>query len=253
MIVRLRKWLVYKRDRASARLRRALPETVRRGIRRLWGVRSAVVAQTFSNAQMPTPELLDEYHRLVAGNVASVLLKITARFYADLGVDVRSVPLVQALESFQRELPVDTASTSHWQAEPVLIQFERAFALAEAGRISDALPLFEAVFRNSVARKLVTYDPYVKEAIVRSGEFLGRYHEKHGDVDAAIAIYREILSVDEDGPIARRLTLLLSRRGDLREAAELAEMASQSRVNLFPRIPEKNPYIAALETEFLGK
>ncbi len=252
MMVQLVKQLLYKRDGALAKVKRALPEPVRRGIRRLLSVRN-VVAQSFFNAQMRRPEVLDEYHRLVAGNVAGVLLKIMARFYADLGVDVHSVPLVKALESFRRGLPMDNLATSQGQSEPVLIQFERAFALFKAGRVGEAVPLFEAVFRNSVARKFVSYDPYVKEALVRSGVFLGRYHEKHGDVDASIAIYREVLSMAQDGPIARRLTLLLSRRGDLREAAKFAEIASLSKLNLFPRLREKNPYITALETEFLGK
>jgi tetratricopeptide (TPR) repeat protein len=251
-VVRLKKSLRYKTARALGRVGRVVPGPVRREIRRLLGVRNAVVAHFF-RVQMRRPELLDEYHRLVASNVASVLLKIMGRFYADLGVDAHSVPLVKTLESYRRELPSDNLATRQRQAEPVLIKFERAFALAEAGRLGEALPLFEAVFQNNMARKFVSYDPYVREAIVRSGEFLGRYHEKRGDGDASIAIYREILSIDQDGPIARRLTLLLSRRGDLREAAEVAEIASQSTPNLFPRIPENNPYIAALETEFFGK
>lgn len=253
MLVRLRKWLLYKRDRAIERAKRVLPAPVRRGIKWLLGVRNDGIPQTFSNVEMRTPELLDDYHRLVADNVAGVLLKIMARFYGDLGADLHSIPLVKALESFRRGLPMDNPAAREEQAEPMLIQFERAFALSEAGRVGDALPLFEAVFRNSAAHKFVRYDPYIREAIIRSGEFLGRFHEKRGDIDAAIAIYREVLSLDQDGLIARRLTLLLARSGDLREAAEVAEIASVSRLNLFPRIPDDNPYIAALETEFLGK
>ncbi len=216
MASRLKKWLRYRRNKAIARVKRLLPEPARRGFRQLQGMRNEIVSRAFSNAQMSTPEVRDEYRRLVATNVAGVLLKIMNRFYGDLGVDAHSVPLVKALESFRRELPIDNLATRPGQGEPVLIQFERAFALFEAGQVSDALPLFEAVFRNSTARKLASYDAYLKEAVVRSGEVLGRYHEKRGDVDAAIAIYREIVSIDQGGPIARRLMLLLSRRGDLR-------------------------------------
>jgi tetratricopeptide (TPR) repeat protein len=249
---RLRR-LLYKRDAALTRAKRALPAAVRRNIRRLLSARKAVVSRAFTNTQLPTPELVDEYHRLIAANVADVLLKIMNRFYTDLGVDGRTIPLVKALESFRRELPADNVAPPGEQTKPLLIQFERAFALAEAGRIPDALSLFEVVFRNPVARNFVSYDPYVKEAIVRSGEFLGRYHEKRGDVDVAIAIYRQILSMEPDGLVARRLTLILSRRGEFREAAEFAEIASLSKLNLFPRIPENNRYIAMLETEFVGK
>jgi len=253
MIVRLDKLLFHGRHEAMLWARRVLPEPVRRGIKRLFRLRKTVVAQTCSSGQTQTAELLDEYHRLMAANIAGVLLKIMARFYRHLGVDPRSIPLVKALESFRAELPVDKLVTGQAQAEPVLVQFERAFALSEAGQVDDALSLFEAVFRNSAAREVVPNDPYVKEAVVLSGEILGRFHEKRGNVDAAIAIYREILSFDKDGLIARRLTLILSRRGDLREAAEFAEIASHYRLNLFPRIPETNPYIAALKTQFLGK
>jgi tetratricopeptide (TPR) repeat protein len=253
MASRLKKWLRYRRDKAIARVKGLVPEPARRGLKQLRDRRNEIVSRAFSSAQMPTPEVRDEYHRLVAANVAGVLLKIMNRFYADLGVDAYSVPLVKALESFRRELPMGNLASHPVQAEPVLIQFERAFALFEAGRVNDALPLFEAVFRNSTARKLAGYDPYLKEAVIRSGEFLGRYHEKRGDVDASIVIYREILSIDRDGPIARRLMLLLSRRGDLREAAQFAETATMFKLNLFPRLPENNPYIATLETEFLVK
>jgi len=253
MASRLKKWLRYRRDKAIARVKRLLPEPARRRFRQLQGMRNEIVSRAFSSAQLSTPEVRDEYHRLVAANVAGVLLKIMNRFYGDLGVDAHSVPVVKALESFRRELPMDNLAAHRGQAEPVLVQFERAFALFEAGRVGDALPLFEAVFRNSTARKLASYDPYLKEAVVRSGEVLGRHHEKRGDVDTAIIVYREILSIDQGGTIARRLILLLSRRGDLREAAEFAENAAMSKLNLFPRLPENNPYIAVLQRELLGK
>jgi tetratricopeptide (TPR) repeat protein len=243
MTVRLKKWL----------LRWVVRGPIRRWIGRLLAVRNRLISQSFLKAQMGTPELRDEYERLVAGNVAGVLLKIMARFYSDLGVDVHSTALVKSLEAFLQELHVDNLTTPEGQAQPVLIQFERAFALFEAGQVGDALPLFEAVFRNSAARKYAKYAPYLKEAIVCSGEAFGRYHEKRGDIDAAIGIYREILAIDQDGPIASRLALLLSRRGDLREAAELSEVAIDSELNLFSLLPEKNPYIVALEAKFLGK
>jgi hypothetical protein len=250
---RLKRWLLYRKDAAVARAKRALPEPARRLIKRALGVRSSVVSHAFSSAQMTTPQIWDEYHRLVADNVTGVLLKIMNRFYADLGVDARSIPLVKALESFRRKLPPDEVRGPEADAEPVLVRFERAVALSEVGRVNEALPLFISVFRDPAARKVSPHDPFVREAVVRSGEFLGRYHDKRGSVDAAIDVYRDILSIDRDGLIAGRLIVLLSRRGDLGDAAELAEMAMLFKGNLFPHLPEKNPYIAALESEIQAK
>jgi tetratricopeptide (TPR) repeat protein len=251
---RLKRWLFYKGDEAVAKIKRRLPEPARRWIKRSLRLRDSIVSQAFSNAQMSTLQLQDEYHRLVAGNVTNVLLNIVSRFYRDLGVvDVHSVPLVKALESFRATLPASEVDVDQARQAPVLIRFERAFALSEAGRVNEALPLFELVFRDRTARKVAAYDPFAREAVVRSGEFLGRYHDKRGEVDASIAIYREIMSIEQDGLIARRLMLLLSRRGDLSEAAEFGEAAMLSKLNLFPRLPEKNPYIEALEREFLAK
>lgn len=83
---------------------------------------------------------------------------------------------------------------------------------------------------------------------MRSGEILGRHYDRLGDRGKAIAIYREILSVDPDAVVARRLIVLLCRNGRLAEAAEFAETAITSRANLFPYIPA-NPHIAALKSD----
>jgi hypothetical protein len=47
--------------------------------------------------------------------------------------------------------------------------------------------------------------------------------------------------------------VLLARRGDWQEAAKFSETATVPAQNLFPHLPENNPYIAMLETEFLTK
>jgi|SRR5579872_7262685 len=247
MATRLQKWVRYRRDTAIGRIKRILPVPMKRAIKRALDARNSIVRRAFFDAQMVSPQIKDEYHRLVAENVANVLLKIMTRFYDDLGVDVRSIPLVKALQSFREKLPPDGTDAGRPQLAPVLIRFERAFTLSEAARASEALPLYESVFRNFVARKVLPYDPYVREAVVRSGEFLGRYHDKRGDADAAISYYRDILSVEKDSLIARRLIVLLARCGDWQDVAELGETAMISGRNLFPRLPEKNPYIAALE------
>jgi tetratricopeptide (TPR) repeat protein len=244
---------LHKKDVAAARAKRILPEPAKRWIKHLLGIRNSFLSHRFAKVQMPSKQIRDEYDRLVAGNVADVLLKVMRRFYGDLGVDARSIPLVKALEAFRESLPANTADQSQGDAASVLIRFERAFALSEARRLSEALPLYRSVFRDQAARNVMPYDPFIREAIVRSGEFIGRYHDKRGEADAAIEIYREILSLDPSGLMARRLALLLARRGDWQEAAELSETATITSRNLYPHLPEKNPYLDGLKTEYLTK
>ncbi len=241
--------LPYLKDYAVAAIKRALPVSVRPWIRERLRRRAQVLSEAFSRSQMTNPQVWDEYHRLVAANVAGVIWKIMARFYGDLDVVPGSIPLVKAVESFHGTLTAVENVTNSARPSPVLIQFERAFLLSEAGRTGEALALFEAVFRNKAARKVAPYDPFVREAVVRSGEFLGRHYDKRGDIEECIAIYREIMSIESDGVVAHRLIVLLCRRGDFSKAAEFGDAAMLFKVNLFPRLPEKNPYIAALQKE----
>jgi tetratricopeptide (TPR) repeat protein len=194
------------------------------------------------------PTLADEYNRLLTENVVDLLSEVMGKFYADLGIDAHSVPLMRVLDRFRKKL------TGQWRTGPEpettspLIRFERAWRLYRRQQSEMVLPLFEAVFRDVSARKTARRDPFVKEVVVRSGEILGRYHDTRGDLDKAITIYREIVGIDPDGIIARRLALLLTRRGDLRQAANLAESVVFSRPNLFPYL-HVNSYIAELKAE----
>jgi tetratricopeptide (TPR) repeat protein len=190
----------------------------------------------------------DEYDKLVAHNVAGLLIEVMTKFYRDLGADVSEVPLIRALNSFCRKMPVVDIASSQNSSSP-LIQFERAWARHQEGQIGEALRLFETVFRDGSARKRMMGNPFIAEAVVRSGEILGRRQEKIGNTDAAIAIYREIMELDGgNGVIARRLLLLLSRSGNLHEAAKLAQAAIHNRTNLYPQLID-NPYIAALKKD----
>jgi tetratricopeptide (TPR) repeat protein len=190
----------------------------------------------------------DEYDKLIAQNVAGLLTEVMTKFYRDLGADASSVPLIRALNNFRQKMPfVDTASSR--EAASPLIEFERAWAYNQDGRIDEALRLFETVFRDISARKRMMGNPFIGEAVIRSGEILGRHQEKAGNIDSAIAVYREIVELDGgNSVIARRLLLLLSRSGNLREAAKLAEGAIINRTNLYPQLID-NPYIAALKKE----
>jgi hypothetical protein len=253
MLTRLQRGLRHKSGAAMMRIKSIVPEPVKILIRRARNIRNARVSAAFFNSQMPNPEIRDEYQRLVAANVVGVLLNVMARFYSDLGVDAHSITLVKALESFRRTLPKVTGENRQGQSEPVLIRFERAFALSQANKATEALVLYESVFNDPTARKIMPYDPFVREAVVRSGEFIGRHNDKRGDAEAAIAVYREILSLERDGLVARRLVVLLGRRGDWREAAELSEMATTPSLNLFPHLPDNNPYIHALKARLIAK
>lgn len=189
----------------------------------------------------------DEYERLVAHNVAGQLTDVMTKFYRDMGADVSSVPLIRALNNFRQGLSLVDAASAQPAASP-LIQFERAWASYQEGRIAEAFHLFEMVFSDASARMRMDGNPFIREAVIRSGEMLGRYQETAGNIDAAVAIYRQILQLDGDGVIARRLLLLLSRSGNLREAANFAETAFVNRINLYPQLLD-NPYIADLKKE----
>jgi len=194
------------------------------------------------------PGSLDEYNWLVASNVADFLVEVMKKFYSGLGADPRDVPLVQGLNSFRHKLSMRRPEISPSQTQSTLVLFEQAWSQYRAGHIHEACRAFQTIFYDAAARKKAAHNPLMKEAVVRSGEILGRHQDKLGNVESATAIYRDVLSIDQGGPIARRLVVLLSRRGHLREAAELAEKAIVSRVNLFPRL-RPNPYIASLKAE----
>lgn len=189
----------------------------------------------------------DDYRRLVAMNVADFLVNVMTTLYRKLGTDPRDAPLVQGLDRFRQKFP-----PNHEDIQPhptaTLIPFEKAWGQYQAGKIDESLPLFEAIFRDPLARKKAVHNPYVKVAVIRSGEILGRHHDTRGRTDLAIAIYREIMSLDHNSIIAGRLLVLLARNGDLRAAANLAEEAIVSRPNLYPRLPDSG-YIASLKEE----
>ncbi len=52
----------------------------------------------------------------------------------------------------------------------------------------------------------------MKEALIRSGEILGRHYDTLGNVEH-VGIYREIIAMDPDSVVARPVAVLLARRG----------------------------------------
>lgn len=196
----------------------------------------------------PSSKLADEYDWLVASNVTDALIEVISKFYAKVGVDPFSAPLVQGLDRFSKKLSARKRETDQPEPRSPLILFETAWQQHRSGRLAEAMESFRAVFYDSTARARAVHNPVLKEAVVRSGEILGRHYDCIGDVDKAIGVYRDIMSVDQSNLIARRLTLLLSRGGDLRDAAAFAETAIISRENLFRSVPP-NPYITSLKAQ----
>lgn len=205
--------------------------------------------QALAGIDVPAPSALsDEYDWLVASNVADALVAVMSRFYVALGIDPQTVPLVQRLERSRRKLSAAGPETEQSSAQSTLILFERAWRQYRTGQTRKALTAFESIINDNAARQRAAHNPFLKEAVVRSGEILGRHYDKLGDAEKAIGIYRNILSVDPDGLVARRLIVLLARSGRLGEAAGFAETAIVSRANLFRYIPP-NAHIAALKAE----
>jgi tetratricopeptide (TPR) repeat protein len=186
----------------------------------------------------------EEYDWLVASNVVETLLGIMAKFYGMIGVDPQLAPLVQGLESSRRELaarqppPAPDAST--------VLLFERAWRSHLAGRTQEALVAFEEILNDGAARRRAAHNPSFMEAVVRAGEILGRHYDEAGEVERAIRIYQDVLSLGPNNLVARRLIVLLSRNERMSEAAKLAEIAINSQPNRYQKLPV-SPHIDAIK------
>jgi tetratricopeptide (TPR) repeat protein len=169
-------------------------------------------------------------------------------FYKKLGADPQDAPLIQGLDRFRRKLSLSQGNTQALPTGGILVSFEQAWSQYQAGKVDEALPRFEAIFRDRSARRKAAHNPHIKEAVIRSGEIVGRRYDTLGSIDSAISVYREIMTLDQNSVIASRLLVLLARNGDLRAAAKLAEDAIVSHRNLYPRLFESS-YIASLKEE----
>lgn len=194
----------------------------------------------------------EEYDWLVASNVTDCLTEVMSRFYTDVGVDPFSAPLVQGLERFRRKLTAGRPQPTKPGSQTPLILFEAAWRQYKAGQLREAMETFKVIFYDSTVRARALHNPVLKEAVVRSGEILGRHRDKIGDVDGAVDIYQEIMGLDQNALVGRRLMLLLTRGRRLREAAEFAQTAIVSRPNLFSALQD-NPHIASLKAELTAK
>jgi tetratricopeptide (TPR) repeat protein len=209
--------------------------------------------QALANVDVPAPpSMSEEYDWLVASNVTDTLIGIMSNFYGKLGVDPQTAPLVQGLQRSRQKLAAARPLVDQSAEQSVLVLFERAWNHYSAGATAEAHAAFEKILNDGNARRRAAYNPFLKEALVRSGEILGRHYDTTGDVERAIGVYNDVLSVDPDSLIARRLIVLLSRSGRLAQAAKLAETAIVSRPNIYRALPA-NRHIAAVKAELFLK
>jgi hypothetical protein len=247
--------------RSVDRLRRASPRPLRQFLRRVLERRGFVAFDFFVKSHRlasraehdqamdaARPEIIDDYNRLLAGNVADLLTDVMTKFYQDLGADPRSIALVQGLDRFRSKLSDRKPDALGDQTISILVRFEAAWKLYRSDRTRESIELFETIFRDPTARKKSASNRFVMEAVVRSGEIFGRHLDINGDVDGASAVYREVVALDPHSVVAARLVCLSARRGNLRQAARLAESTIVTGLNLFPHLHD-NPYIEKLKAE----
>jgi hypothetical protein len=209
---------------------------------------AATTPPTLAGAQTlllaPSDAEQDAYDRLVALNVVDTIGGIARRFYRDVGYDIRSAPLVALLAELREELAVPSvadAASSTWP----LLRFEAAWNLYLNDERERSVELLRTLIDDPALLRFAHGDRFVKEALVRSGEIVGRRDERAGDDARAMSVYRRTMQLEENGVVARRMALLHWRRGDLRGAMEAADAAVMSKQNLFPRLPE-GPYVSWL-------
>lgn len=186
------------------------------------------------------PEVLRDYNNLLSHNIVQQLLAVMRRFYRELGVDAEDVPLVRRLARLCEKASSTIVDAGRVEAAPLQLRFEMAWRLRAERREAEALHLFEGIFLDPAGRdaQVLASDPHIKEAVVRSGEIVARHLDRIGNSAAAIPIYRDILGLHPSGVVARRLAVLLTRTGALREAARVSTVALAGGVNLFPRLPQ---------------
>jgi tetratricopeptide (TPR) repeat protein len=199
----------------------------------------------------PSAAEQDAYDRLVALNVVDTVRGVVLRFYKDLGYDPQSAPLVaflaQARAHFGNPSLADAAGST-WP----LLRFEAACSLYLNGDRTESIRLLRALADDPMLPRLAKEDPFAKEALVRSGEIVGRHDERAGQGELAMITYGQTMQIEENGVVARRMAVLRWRKGDIRGAMEAADCAVMTKHNLFPRLPE-GPYVAWLRQQLAEK
>ena len=200
------------------------------------------------------PRLPDRalYDKLAALNVVDAVRAVTADFYARLGIDPGAAPVMRILTRTRQDLFGDVDPERARHQGSVLVRFEAAWNLFQAGRTAPALETFRALLSDDALWRRARRNVYFREALVRSGEIVGRDAELSGDLETALNLYQRLVTVAGRGVIARRVALLLWRQGRIREAALWAERAIWSDHNLASQAVKHNAHLGRV-TEILAK
>lgn len=199
----------------------------------------------------PSAAEQDAYDRLVALNVVDTVRGVVLRFYKDLGYDPQSVPLVAFLAQARAHFGNPSLAEAAGSTWP-LLRFEAAWSLYLNGDRTESIRLLRALADDPMLPRLAKEDPFAKEALVRSGEIVGRHDERAGQGALAMNTYSQTMQIEENGVVARRMAMLRWRKGDIHGAMEAADCAVMTKHNLFPRLPE-GPYVAWLRQQLAEK
>jgi tetratricopeptide (TPR) repeat protein len=200
---------------------------------------------------LPSEQARAKYDAIAKLNLISSLAKTTRAFYERLGMSPLQSPVYACLTSMRSQLAAEVSARSAVPPESALERFELAWHAFDGGNARRGYLLFREVIADTQLREACACDPRAREAVVRAAEIVGRLDEVRGDTKAAAECYRQVLALDGNGVVARRLLLMLWRDGRLREAAELAPRVVESNRNLAQYLRDSDA--ARYLTNWLGR
>jgi hypothetical protein len=194
------------------------------------------------------PDMPDKpiYDRLVALNAVDAVSAVTTDFYGRLGLDPQNAAVIKLLQGARQELFADVDVERARSEGSVLVRFEAAWNLFQNGKTEVARQEFEALLSDEALLQRAGRSVYLREALIRSAEIIGRDAELAGDTAKAVRLYEQIMAVGGGGVIARRLALLLWRTGRIREAAVWAEKSVWSDHNLAAYAAKDNTHLTRI-------
>lgn len=192
------------------------------------------------------PSLPDRalYDRLTALNIVDTVRGASADVYDRLGIDIRTVAVVKLLTRARQELfaGVDLEHARHHGS--VLVRFEAAWNLFQSGETTRAIETFRRLIADEALWRRARRNVYLREALARSGEIVGRDAELSGDLESALRLYQRVVALAGSGIISRRVTLMLWRQGRIRDAAVWAERALWTDQNLAAHAVKHNAHLS---------
>jgi hypothetical protein len=202
----------------------------------------------FERAVETLPAMPDKglYDKLAALNVVDAVSAVIEDFYTRLGIDARNAPVIKRLSNARQAVASDIDIARSRSEGSVLVRFETAWQLYQSGKVEAAREEFGALLADDGLLRRARRNVYLREALIRSAEIVGREAELAGDPETALRVYERIMKAGGRGVIARRLALLLWRSGRIREAAFWAEKTVWSDHNLAAQSARTNPHLARI-------